>query len=360
MSEHMPQNIVVSRPEGLTVEWAQRIVGQHEKGTVVTQVEIVSVDVGTTTRIRLALDYKGASALPRRWFVKLPSLAWRARFITALPQLLATEIRFYQELADSVPIALPVCLAAQSHWGLGSILVLADVEENGSLAGDADDILSIGQAGLVIDGLARFHARFWRQDASARRYRWLAGRVRRVEDHLGTVLAVPLMKQGLRNAGDFFPARLYKRALHYARNRRRAMRFLTAAPQTLVHHDCHPGNLFWQHGQAGLLDWQMARIGEGVSDVAYFLATALEPEQRRRHETGLLRRYAGQLAQQGVTEIDGGQLAERYRAHLVYAFEAMVVTLAVGDMMATESNLELIRRTAMAVDDLDAFSALPI
>jgi hypothetical protein len=38
----------------------------------------------------------------------------------------------------------------------------------------------------------------------------------------------------------------------------------------------------------------------------------------------------------------------------------MVVSLAVGGMMKLENNHELIRRTAAAVDDLDAFSALPI
>ncbi|WP_198328239.1 aminoglycoside phosphotransferase family protein [Methylovulum psychrotolerans] len=356
----MPQNIVVSQPEDLTVAWAQRVVKLHEPHTLVTQVDRVSVEVGTTTRIRLAVTYQAETALPRRWFVKLPSLAWRARFITALPQLLETEIRFYQELAKAVPIALPVCLAAQSRWGLGSILVLADIEEHGALPGDPHDVLSAAQAGLVVDGLARFHARFWHQHGTVPRYRWLAGRVRQVEDHLGTVLAVPLMQQGLRRSGAAVPVGLHQAALHYARNRRRAMRFLSALPQTLVHHDCHPGNLFWQQHQAGLLDWQLVRIGEGVSDVAYFLATALEPEQRRLCETGLLARYARQLHSHGITDVDIGQLNGRYRAHLVYAFEAMVVTLAVGDMMPTASNLELIRRTATAVEDLDAFAALPI
>ena len=52
-------------------------------------------------------------------------------------------------------------------------------------------------------------------------------------------------------------------------------------------------------------------------------------------------------------------LTARYRAHLVYPFEAMVVTLAVGGMMALESNLELIRRTAAAVADHSAFAAGP-
>jgi len=38
----------------------------------------------------------------------------------------------------------------------------------------------------------------------------------------------------------------------------------------------------------------------------------------------------------------------------------MIVTLAVGGMMNLESNLELIRRTATAIEDLEAFAAIPI
>ncbi|MGZ5028166.1 MAG: phosphotransferase, partial [Methylobacter sp.] len=158
------------------------------------------------------------------------------------------------------------------------------------------------------------------------------------------------------------PSVLHAPAIHYAKSRRAAMRFLSDASKTLVHHDCHPGNLFWNHNRSsvGFLDWQLVRIGEGVSDVAYFLSTALNPETRRLHEAELLVRYAQALADNGVGDVDNSRLVQRYRAHLVYAFEAMIVTLAVGGMMNLDCNLELIRRTASAVEELDAFSALPI
>ena len=38
----------------------------------------------------------------------------------------------------------------------------------------------------------------------------------------------------------------------------------------------------------------------------------------------------------------------------------MIVTLAVGGMMKLESNYELIRRAATAVEELDAFAAIGI
>lgn len=52
-------------------------------------------------------------------------------------------------------------------------------------------------------------------------------------------------------------------------------------------------------------------------------------------------------------------LLNRYRAHLVYPFEAMIVTLAVGGMMQMESNLEMVGRTALAIEDHDTLALLP-
>jgi len=354
------QSIVARQPNDLTVAWAQRVARQHDDDIVVFAVIINTVDVGTTTRISLTVQHNKPEKLAQHWFVKLPSLAWQARLITALPRLLHTEVRFYNELAPSLSVRLPPFLAAQSQLGQGATLVLADVRSFGAIPGKPQDELSFTDARSVIKQLAHFHARFWHTKSRQHEHKWLAGPIRRLEDSLGTALAVPLMKRGLRLAGHLVPQAAHAPAMRYAKNRRAAMRFLSQGPQTLVHHDCHPGNLFWSHAKPGLLDWQLVRFGEGISDVAYFLATALTPENRRLHEAQLLAIYAQTLLEHGITDIDLSQLFSRYRAHLIYPFEAMIVTLAIGGMMDLESNQVLISRTAAAVIDLEAFSALPI
>ena len=354
------QNILVRQPSDLTIDWAQRVVNKHYSHIVVSNVDLVSVDIGTTTRIRVNVEHNEPSILPGRWFVKLPSMAWQARLITALPRLLHTEVRFYNEVARSVSVTVPHFLAAQSKFGRGATLVLTDVTEFGATLGSPGDALTFPQAAMVVEQLANFHARFWNKTNLDPAYRWLAGPVRRLEDFLGTAMAVPLMKRGLHQAGELVPSTLHAHAVHYARHRRQAMRFLTEAPQTLVHHDCHPGNLFWNQSQPGLLDWQLIRFGEGISDIAYFLSTALKPEIRRLHEASLIAIYAQCLEDNGVAGIDVKILQQRYRAHLIYPFEAMIVTLAVGGMMNLEINHELIRRTVAAVEDLGAFAAIPV
>ena len=85
----------------------------------------------------------------------------------------------------------------------------------------------------MVEQLARFHAHFWEKADLVQTYHWLAGPVRRLEDRLGTALAVPLMKRGLRRAGQTVPSAVHALALRYARHRARIMRFLSNAPQTI-------------------------------------------------------------------------------------------------------------------------------
>jgi hypothetical protein len=118
--------------------------------------------------------------------------------------------------------------------------------------------------------------------------------------------------------------------------------------------------LFWNQSRPGLLDWQLVRFGEGISDVAYFLSTALKPETRRLHENNLLTIYKQDLINNGIAYSDTVNMQQRYRAHLIYPFEAMIVTLAIGGMMNLEHNYELLSRTVAAIEDHDVFSAIPI
>ncbi len=353
-------SILVSKPSELNIDWAQRVVNQHYSNIVVSDVNIVSVDIGTTTRIRVKTKHNAPDIFPEQWFVKLPSTTWRAKIITALPRLLHTEVRFYNEINGSASIITPRSLGAQSKFGSGATLVLADMTDIDFILGEPSDVLTFAQAASVVEQMANFHAHFWNNIHLDHTYRWLDGPVRRLEDFLGTALAVPLMKRGLRKAGGFVPAKLHSQAVHYARNRKKAMRFLNSAPQTLVHHDCHPGNLFWHKSKPGFLDWQLVRFGEGISDIAYFLSTSLDPRVRREHEVDLITLYAQNLQANGVRDVDVKILLERYRAHLIYSFEAMILTLGIGGMMSLESNYELISRTVASVLDHDSFARIPI
>ena len=105
---------------------------------------------------------------------------------------------------------------------------------------------------------------------------------------------------------------------------------------------------------------RQVRIGEGISDISYFLSMAVKPEIRRLHEDNLLALYKNELINNGVPSSEVRDMRQRYRAHLIYPFEAMIVTLAIGGMMGSEHNRELLSRTIEAIEDHDVFSSIPM
>jgi hypothetical protein len=348
--------ILISHPEQLSKQWAQRVMGAFVADGKVSDVYISSVDIGTTTRLKVVVEHDVPEIIPTQWFVKLPSLVLKSRLITALPGLLHKEIQFYKTVSAQTSLHLPKILAAEKGSYLGATLVMSDVTASGFRPGQAQDVVSLTQARLVVEHLAQFHASNWQRPDLLSSYPWLGGFKADIENHLGTLMAVPLMRRGLTLADTLIPIDLHRPALNYARNRRRIMKMLSSGPLTMVHHDCHPGNFFWTDTGPGFLDWQLVRVGEGVGDIAYFLATSLEPEVRRAHERELLAAYVETLNNLGIVGLQEERLFAQYRAHTSYAFEAMVVTLAIGEMMDLTANLELIRRTVAAVIDNDSFA----
>lgn len=356
----MKSNILVHHPHQITQKWAQRILEHYAADAKVSDVNIQSINIGTTTRLKIKVNHDAPEVVPLNWFVKIPSLVLRSRLITALPRLLHKEVNFYKSLSVNTPLKLPPILAAQSQFGLGSTLVMADLAELGFQPGQTSDALSLEQAQKVVEHLAKFHSQFWEKPELLNTHRWLSGFNVSAENWLGSLLAVPLMKRGLSLADKLIADKLRKPALNYAANRRKIIKLLASGPQTLVHHDCHPGNFFWEGTTPGFLDWQLVRMGEGIGDIAYFLATSLTPQNRRAYENQLLKLYFTTLQAQGVADIDESGLYQRYRMHLTYPFEAMVITLALGNMMELNSNLELISRATSAIEDHDSFAALQL
>ena len=269
----------------------------------------------------------------------------------AVPRLSRAEVGFYTELRDQVPVATPTCHAAR-HTPLSFCLVLEDLADSGATLRSSTDTLSADEAHSLLTALADMHRQWWGHTES---HPWLAKNPRR-ELVLGALLSPSLCRLGLMRVGTAIPKDLHKPISRYARDRRAAHAAMAAGPVTLIHNDCHPGNQFTTaDGRPGLIDWQLCRAGPWARDVAYLLATSLDPEVRSYAERDLLAEYLGRLGPDAPTS-DDAWLA--YRRHIVYAVEAMLVTAAVGVMMPKSTSLALVERTATAAADLDSFDAL--
>lgn len=123
-----------------------------------------------------------------------------------------------------------------------------------------------------------------------------------------------------------------------------------------IHGDAHLGNLYRNpDGSHGFVDWQMTGLGHRAFDVAYFIANALEPADRRANEHDLLRHYLAQLAQYGGTPPSFGDAWDGYRRHAVHGLFHIANA---DDMYSEDINCKVIERHSVAVRDLDSLELL--
>lgn len=310
--------------------------------------QILERTVGTTTRLRVR-DADGHR------FMKQPSALWRARVITEISGITAAELRFYRELAAELPVRLPRFVRGR-HGLFGFELVLEDLVTEGCTLVRSGDAIPARELARFLPVLASLHARFWEDPRFDGELRWLTD-MRRREVRLGRALARPLMELGLARAGDLVPREVRDGARRYASERRRVDAILARGPRTLVHHDCHPGNLFFDRDdEPGLLDWQLVRTGSWASDIAYLFATGLSTGERRSCADDMLRRYLPLLPDAVRPSFDDAR--ELVSLHTSYAFEAMIVTLALGGLMIARDVRALVERTALAVADTKSYERL--
>lgn len=154
----MDAKVLIRSPQQCDRFWAQRVAQLTISHCNVHAVQPLSVDVATTTRVRLIMRHD-APALPQRWFLKLPSSWLRARLITALPRLVATETRFYRELAHELSIPVPDVLASVTSR-YGATLVLQDLCEVDAEPLAPATALNAGQVHAAVGLLAKLHRQF--------------------------------------------------------------------------------------------------------------------------------------------------------------------------------------------------------
>ena len=316
---------------------------------------IERLDEGSHTTRHLRADVHLARGGQRPVFVKTPSPVPATRLLVEAAGLTASEVRFYRTLAASAPVRVPECLHAR-HDGTRFMIVLEDLTGSAKLPASSD-ACTARQAVTVIDALADLHAFGWNRPQRGSASGWLLAQVDR-ERTLGAWLRLPLMSRGLDLAGARVPPRLAVDALRCARHHRLVYERLTEPPHTLVHNDCHIGNLaFGAEDRPIFLDWQLVRAGQWARDVAYFCTLALDPDDRRSGEELLLDRYRRRLRAAGGPQLDPGEAREAYRRHAAYALEAVLVTLALGAAPRQVIDTWLARASA-AVEDLESFEAL--
>jgi hypothetical protein len=292
-------------------------------------------------------------------FVKTPSRSRVARTVVGLLRLARAEIGFYRDAAPAVPLVVPQSLSVCGERGSFAI-VLDDLVTAGAETTELGQELAIDVVEAALVALAEVHGTFWEDRRLAPDgWSWCRSFVPAGEASVGWLLAPALSARGRYRAARSLPDDLRRGLARFAVRRTPMLRGLDRGPRTLLHHDCHSGNLArLPGGRVVLFDWQLVRAGPWASDVAYLVATSLATDQRRAHERRLLERYLDALSAAGGRPPALAEAWHGYVANLVYPLEAMVMTLALGAMQPAGAVESVVRRTSAAVADHDAFAAL--
>jgi len=315
---------VLSVPRGiqdLTPEWLTDALAGVADGA--QAVNLVTIRIGNGSiadSVRLIPSWDRPTPAPPSVVAKVPCSDEAGRLTGFATRTYELESSFYRELASTVWVSRPICYVAQYDLEQERYVVLLE-DLAPAAAGDQMEGCTPEDAASVMAELAALHAPRW-GDPSLLDLDWLdrptSDSGQRVAELASTVFAAFVDRYRTRIDPELLDLteRLMASVDRYLTNR--------PGPWTVVHGDLRPNKLLFGRPRVAVVDWHTVKIGPGLSDVSYFIGSALWPETRRDHEVELVRAYHGQLATAGV-EMDWDQCWESYRR---YSFDGLLHAMA--------------------------------
>jgi len=317
----MTDTAIPGRPEDVTARWLGNALGSPGNPVGVGSVAVKPIGTGQTgATYRLSVVYSSDPGdLPPTFVVKLPSQDPEVRARAALGY--RAEYAFYTEVADSVRVPMPQCYHCEiGPDGTEFILLLADMAP--AEQGDQMIGCTAGDAELAALALAGLHGPRWCDPA----WTSFTGAVMPKADaaFAGGLGDIVTMATGI--TLEKFGARLTAADQETLRQAAELMTpWLLMAPDrfSVLHGDFRLDNLLFDpdHQRLSVVDWQTLAIGLPARDLAYFVATGLEPDLRADSERELVSIYHRGLHEYGVTGYD------RETAWLDYRLGMMQVPL---------------------------------
>jgi hypothetical protein len=319
---------------------------------------VEEVHTGTASRSRLHIRYAaGLEELPgpASLFIKSTPPDFASALFGVLFNLGGNEVSFYRHIRRGLPVKSPEVVYCEGNSSRYAML-LEDLTDKSCKFQDLSTKCSFEEVKSIFTTLARMHAKFWQSERFDRDLAW----VNRFETNrdfrmlnLVRQLSVPIACE---RYGHALPEGIIDVIPHLMRNYHRLEEQWAEEPRTLIHGDAHLGNMYFQDGEAGLLDWQVIQRGQGMRDIAYFLINSVSEELRLAHQEELIQHYLDTLESLGVT-LDFDTAWRQYRLQSVYAWIAGIVT-APSNFQSEKVVVSGLTRASKAIIDLDALALI--
>lgn len=349
--------------EEITPKWLTDVLCDEVQGAEVISLSLGERDDGNSNRRRIFVEYneKGKqSGLPERVFCKA-SHNLANRISLGPTGCIQGEILFYKKIRPVLDIEAPVAYFSKVNEDtLNSILILGDLGDEVTFCTHTTDITP-ERARSQLRLLAKYHGKFLDSD-----------RLKEIPGNLFTwpeffrFIDYPDYEQacdkGFIAAEEVIPSSLFARRKEIWPATRKSVERHRHLPETLSHGDTHLRN--WYIGaesEVGLSDWQAITRSHWSRDLAYVLVTSLTIEDRRRLERELIDYYLDQLQQISGQVISAKGVFDNYRQQMMTVLTFWTVTMnpapGMPDFQPRDSTIEMVRRIAAAIDDLDVLDS---
>lgn len=255
----------------------------------------------------LDLTWQEEGAGPTSAVAKVPSTDEAAARTAASLGAYEREASFYVEFVGESDIDVPRLLGVVESTEGAPTLVLEDL--SALSARDQLEPVGLDVIEQMRAQLAALQAPFWESDRLAATG-WLHRR-----------LGVPIPGIAERMRTSWAMTRDYLADEYDDAERAQIDRFVAGAdrwaqriggPVSLVHHDYRIDNMLFGPDRVVVLDWQTVGWGAPMFDLAYVLATSLEPETRAEVERDFVRAHVADLAARGI-DFDEALAWQAYR-----------------------------------------------
>lgn len=237
------------------------------------------------------------------------------------------EVRFYEQIAPTVAIALPRCHFTAYEADSGWFTLIFDDLSLSSQVGDMVAGGTVDQAAAVLRALADLQGPRW-GDPALESTPWLADRTRTLQLFTAFEGTAPKFLSDLGDGLTSEQASVIERAVP------RAAEWLDKwrGPQVVQHGDYRLDNMLFATIQGAaevtVVDWQTARLGRPLADAAYYLGGCLSPDLRRASERDLLQEYHTALLAHGVEGFSFDDVWDGYRRDCLLGLFMAVGTYA--------------------------------
>jgi len=338
-----------SLDELLTPTWLNAALSTRFPGINVVDVTPGPIVERVSTNARFRIECE--SELPPGLSATLCAKGYFSKAGRGSAQAGIPEACFYRDLAADAGVnTLRGVWADVDPDTSHGVVITEDVVEAGGVFRDALTPCTPQQTADLLAELARLHAYGW-ENTNVTSAPWLVPRI----GYTATVRGVKEIRNNFEGAPgvDVPDAMRDPQQLVDAFVALGAMQ--PAAGWTVIHGDMHVGNTFLDgNGRPALIDWQLVQHGHWAIDVAYHIASALEPDERAGAERDLLGHYLDRLGAAGAQAPTFDDAWEAYRRSMPYGFFLWGITQYVTqDIIGV-----LLTRLSRAALELESYHAL--